>query len=226
MVGFDLDLYGRDLWGWLLGYGERFPDYQALARATDPNFYTGEGNWPTFFKQAFRKSEFKTSFINRFSDHLNTSFKPEVTLKVLEDMAAITGKEIREHVKRWGYPTSYQDWQEKVEYIRAFMEERPLYQVEHLLEYFDLAGTAKVNLKTNPQKGTIKINTIEIKEGTKGVDNPASWQGVYFKGVPVEITAIPKVGYKFVGWEGSEQSSRATLTLNLSGDVELKAVFE
>jgi uncharacterized repeat protein (TIGR02543 family) len=49
---------------------------------------------------------------------------------------------------------------------------------------------------------------------------------VYFKGVPVEITAIPKAGYKFVGWEGSEQSSRATLTLNLSGDVELKAVFE
>lgn len=224
---FDLDSMGGTYGAGSWDTGERFPDYQALARATDPNFYTGEGNWPTFLlSKLLENPELKISFINRFSDHLNTSFKPEVTLKVLEDMAAITGKEIREHVKRWGYPTSYQDWQEKVEYIRAFMEERPLYQVEHLLEYFDLAGTAKVNLKTNPQKGTIKINTIEIKEGTKGVDNPASWQGVYFKGVPVEITAIPKVGYKFVGWEGSEQSSRATLTLNLSGDVELKAVFE
>ena len=95
--------YGAGSWD----TGERFPDYQALARATDPNFYTGEGNWPTFLlSKLLENPEFKTSFINRFSDHLNTSFKPEVTLKVLEDMAAITGKEIREHVKRWGYPTS------------------------------------------------------------------------------------------------------------------------
>lgn len=224
---FDLDSMGGTYGAGYWDTGERFPDYKALERATDPKFYTEEGNWPTFLlRKLLENPEFKRSFINRFADHLNTSFKPEVTVKALGGFSDVIGKEIGEHIKRWGYPNSYQEWEQKVEYIEDFMRKRPSYQEQQLLEYFDLSGTAKVTLKTDPSKGAIKINTIEIDEETKGVENSASWQGVYYKGVPVEITALAKPGYKFVGWEGDYKSAKETLEIDLNRDVELKAVFK
>ncbi len=51
------------------------------------------------------------------------------------------------------------------------------------------------------------------------------WSNTYFQGVPVEVRAVPRGGYRFVGWAGREETDES-LTLNLDGDVTLIPLFE
>ena len=43
------------------------------------------------------------------------------------------------------------------------------------------------------------------------------WQGTYFDGVPVKLTAVPELGYRFSHWE----SSAGTLTNNTRSSIEI-----
>ncbi|MDP2965603.1 MAG: hypothetical protein Q8N39_06125 [Pelolinea sp.] len=79
-------------------------------------------------------------------------------------------------------------------------------------------------MKTDEEKGYVKVNSIEITPETTGVDNPAEWSGIYFKDVPVMITAVPKPGYQFAGWEGTSQEGME-ITLELQDDLNLTANF-
>jgi uncharacterized repeat protein (TIGR02543 family) len=40
------------------------------------------------------------------------------------------------------------------------------------------------------------------------------------------VTASPADGYEFRGWSGDSQSSSATLTFTITGQVSLTAIFE
>ena len=134
--------------------------------------------------------------------------------------------EIEEHIQRWGVPkSSLKSWLENVDEIRQFALARPTYQRQHLLEQFNLSGLASLTLRANQTAGFIRINTIDIREETVGVDDPASWTGIYFQDVPVKITAIPASGYRFVRWQETG-SGDAELTLVLTEDITLTAEFE
>ena len=108
--------------------------------------------------------------------------------------------------------------------IRQFAIARPTYQRQHILEQFNLPGLASLNLRADPARGHVRINTVDIQTGTIGVDDPANWSGIYFQGVPVQITAVPAPGYRFAGWKetGSQETE---LILMLTEDVILTAVF-
>ena len=84
------------------------------------------------------------------------------------------------------------------------------------LDLFNLSGTVEVTLKTDARMGTIKINSIEIVPGTPGVLDPSSWTGIYFQDVPLTLTALPKPGYQFVGWQGVPESERNKPTIILT----------
>lgn len=157
----------------------------------------------------------------RFADHINTTFHPDRINGIIDYYYENIQDEMDEHRQRWGYsPTSLS----RIESWKEFAQKRPDYQRQHIIENFGLTGTAVLTLNTNPAKGTIKINTIEINEETPGVANPGSWSGVYFKGIPVRITAIPKDGYKFTGWlETGQREPEITLVLN--EDQTLTATF-
>ena len=76
--------------------------------------------------------------------------------------------------------------------------------------------------------GYIIINTIAISNGTPGIEDPSSWTGTYFQGVPITLTTIPQSGYRFLRWEGIQgiDPTMETLTITLENDLSLKAVFE
>jgi uncharacterized repeat protein (TIGR02543 family) len=92
------------------------------------------------------------------------------------------------------------------------------------MQYFNLPGTATVKLQTDASQGTIHINTINIQKGTIGVDDPNSWSGIYFQGIPLEITAVPAPGYRFAGWKETG-SKEAKLTIMLTENITLTADF-
>jgi Leucine-rich repeat (LRR) protein len=169
--------------------------------------------------------EFKIAFINRFADYLNTIFHEDVVVGKVNEFEKLYLPEIEEHIQRWGVPgRSLASWRQNVDSIRNFALARPGYQRQHILEQFNLPGVVSVTLQADPTQGYIQINSIDIREGVVGVDNPANWSGIYFQGIPVTVTAVPAPGYRFASWQETG-STQETLPLLLTEDISLTAQF-
>ena len=163
-----------------------------------------------------KNQEFKTLFINRFMDHMNTTFSQERVLEFYDGLVEIYRELIDEHIKRWRTPASFEAWYQDATSYRAFANQRPQYMRQILCSNFGLSGeTASLNVKTDASMGMVQVNSIPVKDGTPGVDDPSNWYGTYFSDVPVTLTALPKPGYRFAGWSGAVSSQAETVTLQL-----------
>ncbi len=231
--------YGHDgRWRWLLfdtdfGFGLRGGhqayEFNTLAFATEED---GPGwpnpPWSTFMLRSFLENEdFKHRFINRFADQLNTALSAERADQLITDMKHVIRDEIEEHFARWGHYGAYEKWVNNVGVMLDFANNRPFYQRKHIEEFFELGGQLSVRLDTENQlKGHLRINTIQVTGETTGVaEYPYPWTGLYFKGVPVEIEAVPVPGYEFSHWEGSSNTSSPLITFDSTANIDVKAYF-
>jgi len=216
--------YGQDgRWRWLLfdldtgfGYGESasFQDNTLLQA-------TGE----FLIRSLFENSEFRRQFINRFADHLNTSFAPQRVISIIDKMQSTINPEMPEHIQRWRVMEDSMDvWDKNVGIMRSFVSQRPVYVRLHILDYFNLTGTADITLLTDSAKGHIRINSIDITTDTPGVIDTNDWSGTYFEGVPISLSAIPNPGFQFAGWIGIDLPD-SDVNLVLNEDLSLTANF-
>ncbi|MBE0638143.1 MAG: CotH kinase family protein [Bacteroidales bacterium] len=184
--------------------------------------------WSTFLLRKFLENDdFKTSFIIRFTDLLNTTFKPQHIINTLNELKQVIEPEIPEHILRWKNLYHAEHWNSNLNVLIDFANLRPQYQRQHLLEYFDLQGECLITLNTsNRWHGHLRINTIEITEDTPGIrTNPYPWSGIYFKGVPIELEAIPAEGYAFSHWSGDLRGTDPIVNLIPEEDFEATAHF-
>lgn len=173
------------------------------------------------FTNLLENENFKNLFINRFADQINTTFHPERINRIIDDHYESIQEELDEHFRRWGQNAARLS---RIDSWKEFARERPDRQREQIMNIFNIPGTATLTLRTDPSKGLIRINTIEIAEDTPGVEDPGNWSGIYFQGIPVQISAIPHAGYRFSGWQEKGQSE-AEITLVLTEDTTLTAIF-
>ncbi|TYQ15437.1 UNVERIFIED_CONTAM: dockerin type I repeat protein [Acetivibrio alkalicellulosi] len=187
-------------------------------------------NYPeavVLFSSLLENDEFRREFINRLSDHLNTAFTPDRVNSVIDQLSGNIASAIPEHNNRWNH--RIQNWQENVNVLKNFANNRGPYVRQHIQSNFrsDVRGEATININTDSLRGFVRVNSVDINESTPGVTNPSRWSGVYFDGVPITITAIPKEGYEFERWEGltgvSQQSE--TITFNPQNNMSITAVF-
>jgi hypothetical protein len=230
--------YGHDgRWRWMVfdtDYGfwqytepRDRPTHNTLAFATA----AGGSNWPnpdwsTFLLRSLLQNEgFRTRFINRFSDQLNTAFLPHRAVAMINEMAAVIEPEIANHVRRFGRPDSVQTWRNAVQRMRDFAHQRPDLQFEHLRSHFGLPGTYPLAVDlSDTDHGTVRVNSILLKESTPGVQNPVyPWTGRYFYDVPVEVEAIPNPGYQFAHWIIQDQEPHESAKLTLLPDASATA---
>ena len=169
--------------------------------------------------------EFKYKFLDTFADDLNTYFLPQVEMAHFEEMAAELAPYIPEFETRW--PIGY-DWEEGLKYGRDLICRRYNMRWKQVIINFKLSGTTQITLQTDPNMGLIRINSILVSSDTPGVADPSTWTGTYFKGIPVEIEAIPEPGYHFVAWEGVDEalSGSSLITILPDGELTLAAIFE
>lgn len=222
--------YGHDgKWRWMINdvdFGFHSPEDNTLTHATEDDVLA------TFLMRALLQNDgFRTKFINNFADHLNTSFREAVVVEHINTFEALYFPEIDEHIHRWGQlGGSIEGWLSNVQVMREFAKMRPTYQRQHILEYFNLPGTATLTTTADPAQGHIRINSIDVQPGAVGVEDTNRWQGIYFQGIPIEMTAVQQPGYRFVRWVGLEglglDSTSANLVFELPGDIHLTAVFE
>jgi hypothetical protein len=167
---------------------------------------------------------FRNTFINAFADHMSATFRSARVNAVVDEMAATIAPYMPEHAQRWRNQGST-----STDYIKAFGQGRPASMRQHLSSYFGLSGDASVTLNVSGRSGHLAINTLTLKPGTPGLPNPAApfpWTGIYFRGVPVTVTAIPEPGHRFIGWQQYPTHSGSTITLDPTGGIQLTARFE
>ena len=175
--------------------------------------------WSTFLlRTLLENNDFTVDFINYFGDFLNVEFEPANVNYLIDEIASVIEPEMPNHLARWSLG-SMSAWYNDVDELREFADLRPNYMYGDIVDYFNLSGTANVSLDVDPQGGGwIQINSKVIEE--------YPWDGVYFQGVPIQLTALPEEGYRFESWIGAQPPDSSTVILDLTGNVSVTAVFE
>lgn len=232
--------YGHDgRWRWLMydtdfGFGFRESPapymHNTLVYATHPSSNQPRNKPETTFllRNLLKNEQFRHHFINRFADQLNSAFRPERTKSIIQELKQQIEPEIQQHIHRWKSPANYQQWLENVDVMLDFAEHRPKHQFRHIYKYFDLNGIYELTVQTSNQlMGHVRVNSITINKETPGIpqySNP--WRGSYFKGVPIELEAIPKPGYTFTHWEGAVNATSPVIQITPTADIEVIACFQ
>lgn len=212
-------------WRWVfydldLGLGNNKPKgykHNTVRKFTNANAEAWpDPAWSTFIiRSLLMNKELETLYINMFADHLNTVYKEETALELIDEMQGVLKEEMQYHVERWG--TSYGNWEHHVDIVREFVRERPAYLRQFIMEKFDLDGTVNISVKyPGKEYGKMKFSTLKINE---------DFEGIYFKGVPIKVSVNPKHDYNFVGWKGRNEVTEE-ITVVPSEDLVLEPLFE
>lgn len=237
--------YGRDgRWRWMLydmdfGFSRHFIRTDRFGSTMDHTHDTltwalseydglyGALSWPNYLFRAVMENEtFRQDFISRYADLMNSYFNEELMEERIDLMKEPIEPEIRDHIRRWGFSYDYNGWQQVIIKMKEFSRERATYMRQHLIKRFKLGQSADITLLSDAEKGYIKINTIEIRDGLPGYIKGEKWRGTYFSELPVTLTAVAEKGFRFSHWEGVEIDTEAeVISLMLTEDMEIRAVF-
>ena len=173
--------------------------------------------WSTFlFRKVMENESFRNRFINQYADNLNSRFLPErLGLHIDTILAKVKNETIR-HLNRWGEDVP--NWEEHVERMKVFAEERPPYARAHILSEFQLSSMQTIHTElAQPDFGYIQLNSLQLRD--------SSWSGIYFEGVPIQLTAVAIPGYRFEKWTGDITSTETSISLDLTAETSITAHF-
>ncbi len=200
-------------------YGNQNYTNNTIAYASSETL-TGLHNeeWATLlFRSLMENTEFKKKFVQRGCDYLNTHWQPDSINPIIDDFTALYTTEMVAHCDRWDL--DYTNWSNQPARMKTFANNRPTYYRSFLGSEMGFSGSRTVTLNVSPaNSGTIKMNTLHPD------DYPST--GTYFNQVPMELTAIPKPGYRFVRWSGSSISTNKNISYDISQNMSHTAVFE
>jgi hypothetical protein len=178
------------------------------------------------FRSLLYNAHFRTQFINRFADQLNTYYEPDRVIDVIEQMQSSLAPKIQDHMTKWNIlNASTREWEDNLQILSQFAEERPNYIRQQLIERFDLDGLYSITINQDTEKGYTRVNSIDILTTTPGIIKDTEWTGVYFRGIPIKVTAVPQPGYRFVRWIGTDYMNTSIEVLT-ENDILLEAVYE
>ena len=171
--------------------------------------YARNPQYPSAHSQVFDRvlhnQTFRYQFINRYADLINTTFQTNTFNGVVSDMIAEMESSMPYHVNRWNSPSSISEWLNAINNLTSHNTNRISSARTHINTSFGLSGQINVSLDVFPPlAGSIKISTI-----TPG---PLPWDGVYFKGCPVNFKAIAATGWMFEQWDSNAHTTFGALS--------------
>lgn len=232
-------------WRWFLydfdlTFGGSCDNINPNANVMDDLFDPDGGNSTVLSSGLKENEQFVFDFVNRMCDHINSNFHPRNMAEKINQIDQEMSPEMMEHIIRWRYPStaetlldrhfevpSLDQWNFILEGLHNYPTERRRKIISHLQEEFTLNDTISITLDVNDQSmGNVQINSIFISENLDGVtEGVYPWNGIYFQEVPIQIVAVPKLGYRFVKWQefGSPED---TLLVTLTSGTSFTALFE
>ena len=170
------------------------------------------------YAQLVHSAAFRERFVQRYTAHLNNTFSSQRLTAIADSLAQAVAPEIPRHAEKWSFQggiASLASWRQSLGELVSFMDQRAEASFAQIGEFFALQGYSTLQVQANMAgAGDIYIN------GVRAVAD----SGRYFHAVPIELTAVPRPGYRFVGWDGEPAAQE--LIISLSGDRVLVARFE
>jgi hypothetical protein len=227
-------------WRWMLfdtdlAYGHPWSGGVAdatLAAAISPNGRPGlNAPWSTaLLRGLLENPNFRNDFINSMACYLNADFSAARARSLLAEMRAAIEPVMPEQLSRWRTSNSSTSvWNTNVRVMEGFARQRPASVRQQFVRELGLEGTAKLTVDVLPPRaGVVTVHRLRLDIATAGVEAPVyPWQGTFFEGVAIAMTAEPRPGFRFTGWEeNGEGNSAPTLTTTLTADAVFHAHFE
>ncbi len=76
--------------------------------------------------------------VERYVEVVETYFNPERATAILDEMAAALRPEMERQIAKWHKPSSMSAWEEEIERLRTYVQQRPEYALENLRKNFGL----------------------------------------------------------------------------------------
>jgi hypothetical protein len=177
--------------------------------------------------KSIQNLKYKNYFINRFADQMNTSYLIDTLLATETIFYNEMVVEMPKEFARWGDPNNVPGQ------MANFINNHSVFQQQlacrneevrtDLLNEFQLNKKVQVKMDVwPPLSGRIHLNTIEPKQ--------YPWEGTYYDGVPIQLTAVADSGYSFVKWLPNSfivDTLNPTFETNVSVDTTLfTAIFK
>jgi hypothetical protein len=207
--------------------------YDMLTHSTE----AGNESWPNpdwstlMLRRLLTNEDFRNEFIHRFSDLMNTAFMAVRVESMVDEISDRLRTVMPAHLDRWQPYQSMSTWESHVNSLRQFAWARPNHVREHMKGFFGIDAESRITVDVPFGDGRIKVNHQIIDHNTPGLRDPANpypWPGYYFNDVPLTFTAVPDDHHRLLHWliDGEVAGSSEELTLVLSADTEIAAVFE
>ena len=214
-------------WRWIffdLDFG--FNLYEEKGQAEDHLYFILSGietnyanaHWATLLpRKLVENPTLRNQFINQIADLLNTNFKSDRVIKIINEIADHIANDIDRHRERWGINKQQANYHLSTR-MKSFAQERPGYLRGFVRDFFDSGDDGSITINAT-DGGRIKLNSLYFNK------NDLPWSGVYFQGNPIHLKAIPDPGYKFDSWSGDMTSDDISLTLSVDKSTDLNASF-
>ena len=165
---------------------------------------------------------FDQYYISRYIDLLNTGFRCDNMLNLLDSLALIIEPEMHEHITRWG--GSFSQWQSNVQKVRDFITIRSNIIGDGLIDCYSLSGPYDLVINVDPVGvGKVQLNSLTLSQ--------FPWEGSYFGGIDIKLEAIGSdINYEFDHWELNNHTvipadTIKDVILNLTMEDSVVAVF-
>ena len=130
MFDFDMTLRNDAVWDSLNMFEKQF----------NPAGHGAENGFSTELRRALLKNpDFRQRFIERFAEHLNSTFLPRNMKPILENMVARMDDEMPRHCERWQKPATYEVWQKEVQNLYRIIDGRNDLCRSQLKRYFKIS---------------------------------------------------------------------------------------
>ena len=181
-------------------------------------FGGGGGNTAigNMLKKLLENPDFKRLFINQGCILLNDYLTYEkVQAGVQKFLAMLPSSERQRDTQRWPRNQAKYNWSPEGGDILRFAQNRTQTFRQEMGNYFGFTSEANVSISTSGS-GTVLV------EGMKLPKTP--YQGKFFSGMEMELTAVPTNGGVFNGW--SDGSNENPHKIQVTGNVNITAQFK
>lgn len=185
-------------------FGE-FAQHNTLAFAASPTAtsFSNAENATMMFRRFLENDDFRESFVQRFSDQLNTAYSQAHVTNRWAEFVNLVDPEMSEHIARWRQPFN---WSGEKNRILSYAEARTDAVWGHLQSFFNLGPRHDLTVEVaNSSEGHVRVNSIDLNSETAGFFG-YPWTGNYFRDYDVNLTAVASAGYQFVEWVATTSS--------------------
>lgn len=186
--------------------GENYSGIPTTGMTADPCAYSttfqnagpDEGH-PDILAKLLTNPDFKSQYINRYADLINTSFKCDSIMIHYNYFKSFLTPEMTRHIAKWG--GSLSTWNQNMDTLKSKITQRCSYIEAAIKNCYNVTGPYPVTVDVDPAgAGDVKLNTIWLHN--------FQWTGNYFGGVRLtfETKSLDTAKYEFDHWEFQNHS--------------------